>query len=503
MTFQSGNAMNIVFVLDEGDQYTVHEISLEGVTDEEKELFLRRRSLKPGDMFNREKLQQDIVLITEYYADQGYAFADVKPVFSDVDKDTKTVHVVYHVEKGKQYYIENIRIQGNTKTRDKVIRREMSMREGDLYSISRLRGSRADINRLGFFDEINLNTQPGHDPDRLDLLVDVKEGQTGTLSGGAGFSSTDKFILMANITQSNLFGLGQILSLNAEVGGTRQNFSLSFTEPWLFDIPLSAGFDIFNTKYDYTDFTRGATGGAARLGYEFYRHLRGNIMYRYEVVDITGISIFAPDIIKSEEGKSTTSSVTFSLVRNTLDNPLLPTKGSINVASVELAGLIFGGENDFVKLNLDSGWYFPLFWNTVISLRGRLGLGYGIAGETLPVFERFFVGGISTVRGFDVRSLGPTVQGEVIGGNKELIFNLEYIFPLVPQVKLRGLVFFDAGNAFSEDEDIRLETLRLSVGSGFRWFSPLGPLTLVVGFPLDRMAGEKGSAVQFTIGTPF
>lgn len=503
MTFRSGNGMSVVFLVEEGDQFRVRSIRLEGVSEEDRAFFSAKQSLKPLEIFNREKLQNDIALMTDYYADQGYAFAEVKPVFSEPDKESKTVDITYEVDKGKHYYIGDIRIKGNTKTRDKVIRRQVLLSEGDRYSVSKLRESKAELNRLGFFDEINLTTQPGRQQDKLDLLVDVKEGQTGTLSGGAGFSSTDKFVLMANVTQSNLFGRAQVLSLNAEIGGLTQNFSLSFTEPWLFDIPLSAGFDVFNTKYDYTDFTRGATGGAARLGYEFVRHLRGHVMYKYEDVNITDISEFAPSIIRSEEGRTSTSSVTFSLVQNTLDNPLLPTKGCLNFASVEIAGTIFGGARNFIKLNLDSGWYFPVVWNTVISVRGRFGLGYGIAGDRFPLFERFFVGGISTVRGFDVRSLGPEVDGQVIGGNKQLIYNLEYLFPLVPQVKLRGLVFFDAGNAFSEDENIRLQSLRLSAGAGFRWFSPLGPLTLVVGFPLDRMAGERPNAVQFSIGTPF
>ncbi len=503
MTFRSGTDMNVVFVIEEGDQYRVRSVQVEGVSEQDRALFLSRLALRPSDIFNREKLQQDIITMTDYYADQGYALADVKPLFSEPDQETKTVDITYQVEKGTHYYIGDIRIQGNTKTRDKVIRRQVLLSEGDQYSVSKLRESKAELNRLGFFDEINVSTEPARESDKLNLLIDVKEGQTGTLSGGAGFSSTDKFVLMANVTQSNLFGRAQVLSLNAEIGGVTQNFSLSFTEPWLFDIPLMAGFDVFNTKYDYADFTRGATGGAVRLGYEFIRHVRGNVMYKYEEVDIRNISEFAPSIIKSEEGSTSTSSVTFSLVQNTLDNPLLPSKGCLNFASVEIAGTIFGGESDFVKLNLDSGWYFPVVWNTVINVRGRFGLGYGIGGDRFPLFERFFVGGISTVRGFDVRSLGPEVNGQVIGGNKQLIYNVEYLFPLVPQVKLRGLVFFDAGNAFSEDEPVRLQGLRLSTGAGFRWFSPLGPLTLVVGFPIDRMEGERSSAVQFSIGTPF
>jgi outer membrane protein insertion porin family len=379
----------------------------------------------------------------------------------------------------------------------------MALIEGDLYSSSMLRFSKAEIERLGYFETVNLTTEPGSAPDLLDVVVSVKEGQTGTLSGGAGFSSTDQFILMANITQSNLFGRGQVLSLNAEIGGTRQNFSLSFTEPWLFDIPLSAGFDVFNTERIYQDFTRGSLGGALRFGYELRQFVRANVMYKYEDVEVSDVSALASITLKAEEGKSTVSSMTFSVVHNTLDNPMFPMKGFLNIGTAEFAGTIFGGNTDFVKLQVDTGVYIPIIWGTTAHLRARAGWGLGLGGDRLPVFERYFVGGISTVRGYDVRSLGPEVAGVLIGGNKELIFNVEYIFPIAPSLKLRGLVFFDAGNAFSEDESIKFENLRFSTGAGFRWFSPMGPLTFVLGFPIDRQEGEDSSAVQFSIGTPF
>jgi outer membrane protein insertion porin family len=379
----------------------------------------------------------------------------------------------------------------------------MAMIEGDLYSSSMLRFSKSEIERLGYFDTVNINIEPGSDPNLLDVVVSVKEGQTGTLSGGAGFSSTDQFILMANVTQSNLFGRGQILSLNGEIGGTRQNFSLSFTEPWLFDIPLSAGIDAFNTERVYQDFTRRSTGGALRFGYELRQFLRGNVMYKYEDVEVKDVSQLASITLRAEEGRSTVSSMTFSLVHNTLDNPMFPMKGWMNIGTAEFAGTFLGGNTDFVKFQADTGVYIPIIWDTTVHLRARAGWGEGINGDRLPVFERYFVGGISTVRGYDVRSLGPQVFGVLIGGNKELIFNVEYIFPIAPSLKLRGLVFFDAGNAFSEDESIKFQNLRFSVGGGFRWFSPMGPLTFVLGFPLDAEEGEDSSAVQFSIGTPF
>jgi outer membrane protein insertion porin family len=226
-------------------------------------------------------------------------------------------------------------------------------------------------------------------------------------------------------------------------------------------------------------------------------------MYKYENVEVKDVSDLASITLQAEEGKSTVSSVTFSLVHNTLDNPMFPSKGFMNIGSTEFAGIIFGGDTDFVKVQADVGVYIPIVWGTCAHLRARAGWGEGVSGDRLPVFERYFVGGISTVRGYDVRSLGPEVDDVLIGGNKELIFNVEYIFPIVTSLKLRGLFFFDAGNAFSEDEGIEFQNLRFSAGAGIRWFSPMGPLTFVLGFPIDRQEDEDPSAVQFSVGTPF
>jgi len=502
VTLSTEKGMYVFFIVEEGEQYTVKSMQWENAAEEEQMVLSGLRTLLPGQVFSRQMLQQDITSMTDYYADQGYAFAEIVPMYYP-DEESLTVDVIYRVQKGQKYYVGDIRIAGNTKTRDKVVRREMALIEGDLYSSSMVRFSKAEIERLGYFETTNITTEPGSAPDLLDVVVSVKEGQTGTLSGGAGFSSTDQFILMANITQSNLFGRGQVLSLNAEIGGTRQNFSLSFTEPWLFDIPLSAGFDAFNTERVYQDFTRRSVGGALRLGYELRQFLRGNVMYKYEEVEVKDVSQLASITLRAEEGNATVSSMTFSLVHNTLDNPMFPLKGWLNIGTAEFAGTILGGNTDFVKFQADTGVYLPVFWGTTVHLRARAGWGDGIGGDRLPVFERYFVGGISTVRGYDVRSLGPEVNGVLIGGNKELIFNVEYIFPISLQLRLRGLIFFDAGNAFSEDESIKFRNLRFSTGAGFRWFSPMGPLTFVLGFPLDPEEDEDPYAVQFSIGAPF
>ena len=509
----SDQGIFITFRVKEGEIHTVGEVDVLNVDEADREKLLDTCALRPEETFSRDNIQRDVVYLTDYYGEYGYAFAGVNPIFK-IDDEARTVGITYEVTKGEKVYFEDISIAGNEKTRDKVVRRELFVAEGDLYSGSKLRRSREMVYRLGFFEDLNFETMKGSGDDKIKLNISLREGQTGTINGGAGFSSTDKFIFMASVTQSNLFGLGQEISLNVQYGGTRKHFALSFTEPWLFDIPLSAGFDAYRSEYDYHDFTRIATGGSIRLGYPIYKRLLYMYWrYKNEMVEITDLERGMSLYYAYGEGRSTTSSMTATLVQDTLNHRLDPSKGGLSRMSLEYAGDFLGGDNDFIKISLDTRWYVPLKWGTTFMVRGRMGLIETIGQSRLPIFERFFVGGISTVRGFDVLSLGPAIEDRapddsfidrtVIGGNKELIFNTEFIFPLMPQVKLKGFLFFDAGNAYSEDEDIRVDELRMSTGFGFRWLSPLGPLVLAIGYPLDLREGEDSSAVQFTIGTPY
>lgn len=494
----------ITIRIEEGKKFWLGKIDFKGDILDSVDALSKNIKLKEGDVFSRDRLRQDIVSLTDMYGDKGYAFANIVPL-TTLDHEKRIVNITFDISKGELVYFERILITGNVKTRDKVIRRELKVAEGELYHGTRLKKSRQKVNNLGFFDEVNLSTERGSSPNRLNLIIDVKERPTGNLSIGAGYSSIDSFMMMGSVSQGNLFGRGQKLQLSAEFGEKRKTYNLGFTEPRLLDTEISAGFDLYNLEKIYTDFSKKSNGGDIRLGFPlWFEETRGYLTYRYEESEIFDISTSAGTYITEQAGKNTLSSITASIVRDTRDSYLAPMSGSNNTVSTELAGGFFGGTRSFVKHLGNSSWFYPVFWDTSVMLHGAIGYAEGTEGKTLPIDERFFVGGMNTVRGFDPRSLGPKDEnGIVIGGNKELIFNVEYLFPLAKEAGIRGVIFYDAGNAFGDNEDYDLENLRTSAGYGIRWYSPIGPLRLEWGYNLNPKDGEKLSRWEFSIGTFF
>jgi outer membrane protein insertion porin family len=414
------------------------------------------------------------------------------------------VDLIFEIKKGREVFIERINILGNTKTRDKVIRRSLPAVEGELYSLSGLKGSRQNLNRLGYFKEVNISTKKGSADDKLEMNVQVEEGPTGSISVGGGYSTLDKFVGTVQISQSNLFGRGQRLSLVAQIGGISQFYNLGFTEPSLFDSRLSGGVDIYNTRRIYDSYTVQRVGGGLRSGFPLVGRTRAFLSYKYETITISDALPTASFIILESVGISTTSSVTGTIRRDTRDNFADPTQGSDNSVSLEYAGGVLGGTNDFTKYGANSAWWVTPFWSSTFTTRGRIGYLQGREGSNVPLFERYRLGGIYSVRGFKAWTIGPVApNGEVIGGDKELLFNLEWIFPLIRQLKIKGLVFFDAGNAWDVAQPFLDGGLRTSVGLGFRWLSPMGPLRLEWGYNLQPKPGESQSAWEFAVGTAF
>jgi outer membrane protein insertion porin family len=289
--------------------------------------------------------------------------------------------------------------------------------------------------------------------------------------------------------------------LSGQFGSVSSYYNLSFTEPRLFDTEILTGGDIFNTYRDYDDYSIRRTGGAARFGFPLFEDIRLITQYLYEVVDTYNIKDNVSWIIQSQEGVTTTSSIFLGLRRDTRDHRFDPTKGSDSGISVTYAGRFLGGTNDFTKYQASSAWFLTPFWDLTFSARGRIGY---IEGDPIPLYERFRLGGIYTVRGFKAYSIGPKApNGEVLGGDKELLFNFEMLFPLAKEIKLKGLLFFDAGNAWDVGQPYKLDDLRTSVGFGFRWISPMGPLRLEWGYNIKPKEGESQSSWDFTVGSFF
>jgi outer membrane protein insertion porin family len=482
------NLIYITIKIDEGPQFKVGRVDIEGDLVLSKDELLKKVSITQETHYNREVVRNDVLALTDLYSDEGYAYADIAPEI-DKDMDNLLVDITYTIDKGNQVYFERIIISGNTKTRDKVIRRELEVHEQELYSGKKLKRGVRNLYRLEYFEDIKIETEKGSTDDSMVLEVDVKEKATGSFSFGGGFSSVESVFLLGSIGQRNLFGRGQKLVLSALLGGRSTRFSLSFTEPWLFDIPLSFGVDLFNWERDYDDYDKDSKGGGIRFSYPIFQDTRLYLGYLYEDADIDEIDSDAARSIKELEGRNVESSIKSTIEYDTRNRLFNTTEGQKHAFSIQYAGL---------------GFYFPLFWETVGYVHTEGGFINKASGGKLPDYEKFYLGGINSIRGFDWRDICLTDEDDAdIGGQAYVQLNLEYIFPLVKKAGLTGLIFYDTGNVYEDEGSIDLADLRESVGGGIRWYSPMGPIRLEYGHILDREGDEDGGRWEFSMGNNF
>ncbi|HEY3352777.1 MAG TPA: outer membrane protein assembly factor BamA, partial [Polyangia bacterium] len=509
---------------------------------------LRRLTVKSGETFSRSKLGQDILRMTDWYKDQGYAYVDITPLTA-IDSDARIVDLAFEVQKGHKVYFERINIRGNVKTRDKVIRRELKIAEGDLYNQTRLDFSKRRAMMLGFFEKVDISTKRGSSDEYVIVNVEVTERPTGTFQIGAGFSSVENFIAQAQISQNNLFGRGQTLALMAQLSSLRQLFSLRFVEPYFLDTPWTFAFNLYNTALVFDFFNRTATGGDLTWGYMLTDDVRLFLTYKLEDVSVSTRStgVLLSGATSSPIGNTQvanlfragiTSAVRASVAWDTRNDRMFPTKGMFHNISAEVADPATGSQNTYTRYSWFSRFYRPLVGPFVFKVNAEAGFITSRKPEGVPIFERYFIGGIMDVRGFRLRSLGPRILVPSspdpnasllqfnVGGNLQTILNAEIEFPIFEKVGIKGVVFFDAGNAWntegrycgrvpgapppiildkSQDPCVKfaLDGLRTSVGFGFRWFSPIGPLRFEWGIPLKRLPGEDSIVFEFTIGSFF
>ena len=447
----------------EGPIYHLGSVSFSGnklFTD--AELRGNLSSLKATDgVFNQDRWEKDLQRLRQMYSSKGYIYAQVQPEYQWLDSEGK-VSAKLAVQEGSVAYIEEIRIRGNAVTKDHVIRRVLILKPGDVFNADQVNQDRARINNLGFFETVAVDTQPGSEMDKLILIFDVAERKTGTLSLGAGYSSVQGLVGFLQVSQNNLFGNGQAVSAQWNFGSSTNSYSLSFTEPWLFDKPVSLGVDLFSTTettaYNSQNFNLQSTGGALRSGYAFVgTPYKVTGSYRYQTDDITNVQ---GSIVGIEPGITHLSVITPGISRDTRDNIFYATDGSFNTLSVELAGGYLGGDDAFVKPVFDSRFFFATpailgqdwLHNFVLGLHGRVGWATtysdGTGNNMVPTSEKFFIGGTDTVRGYDERSLGASGVG---GGTYELLTNIEYGFKPAPPIELH--VFYDSGNTWTSPQN--------------------------------------------------
>lgn len=488
----------VTIPITEGKLFRVGTVAIEGdAIDVPRERLQEKLSIREKNYFSKEEVLKDVDTLQEACNNAGYAYAAVTPQ-TLIDEQEQRVDVSYRIEKKIPVYFNRISISGNTKTRDKVIRRELRFVEGDRYSRDGMKASYINLTQLRFFEEVNFQTEKGPDESLMDINIQVKEMATGMFSVGAGYSANENALFMCQIAQRNLFGRGQTLSLNGYFGAQTTNYELSLVEPWLFDMPLWSRIEAWKMEKDYDTYDLDTTGVAFALGYPLFEYFKGYVEYRLSTNDIYNIEDDASYYIKKQEGKITSSGVTVTLIRDTTDDWLFPSRGSKNSASVQQTGTIFGGEAAFTKYSADSAWFFPLPFEYVFHVRGRIGYINPLEGKDVPIYERYYLGGISSLRG--LRDVGPTdpETGDLIGGLTMLNFNVEVIFPILKTAGLKGVVFFDTGNAW--ESGYHVGDMRKTAGAGIRWYSPIGPLRLEWGYVLDRKDDEPAGRWEFTIG---
>jgi len=511
---EAKRTLEISIRVEEGPRYRVGEVRVTGNTVFSTEEVLKPLQIARQGIFSREVLQRDMLTLTDRYSERGYLFADIAPTIN-TDRESHIVDVGLEISEGKQAFLERIEISGNTKTRDKVIRREIPLIEGDLYNSRLLSRGRQNLNNLGYFEDVKIETRRGTSEDRVDIDVAVKEKPTGSFSIGGGFSSIDGVMGSGSITQDNFLGLGQRVSLSAQLGVRASRFVVNFFDPHILDTGTSLDVSLFNQRLLFNEqvgYDQDIKGGSIALGRRLYKQLFGTLGYRWETNRIFNLIATAPQLIKDQEGTNTTGRVSFGLSLDLRDNPRDPTRGFSGAATYQIAGTFLGGENKFQRLNLDLGYYHPLIWKLVGHVRGNLIVAEPYGGKDLPVQERIYLGGTNTVRGFKTFTLSPkvavlnpvtgTTTDERIGGNKAIYFNNEVMFPIYEPLGLRGLLFFDAGNVWTKDESLSLD-LRPTAGGGVRVATPFGLVRVELGLNLDKRAGESSSAVHLTVGSIF
>lgn len=503
---QEKNWLYITFNISEGQQYGVGNIDVKGDLIDKKDILLDFIKLRNEKFFSRRILREDILRLTDFYAEKGFAFAEAFPAIEKNDAN-KTIDLVIDVKKSNLVMVNRIIIQGNTRTRDKVIRREMQIKEGGIFDSSALRKSNQKLQRLNFFEEVNVSPEPTLEENMMDVLVEVKEKPTGNFSIGAGYSSVDHMIFMAEVSQNNFLGRGQQLSLQANLSGNNTRYNLGFTEPHIFDSKLLTGIDLYNWERDYDDYTKDSQGFSLRFGYPVWEKWYMFWSYGYDdtLLTVADISTASSTIIDSMD-INYTSYVRLGFQRDTRDKTFDASKGAHYSISSKYAGGPFGGDSAFTKVEGSTSMFFPTFWSTVFHV--KMAAGYveeNTKDGKLPVYEKFYLGGINTIRGFNSGGISPTdpANGDKIGGNKMWYSNIEFIFPIAPSAGLKGLIFYDIGNVYDTNENWDFSNKKHSVGYGFRWLSPMGPLRLEWGYNLDPVDDEEQSSWDFTIGGSF
>ncbi|RMF92794.1 MAG: outer membrane protein assembly factor BamA [Candidatus Schekmanbacteria bacterium] len=508
----------ITIPIKEGRQFRIGNLEFEGNTLLSDKQVADIFGLREGSVFSRGRLEKGLADLSDFYAQKGYLFSDIAPIRKYREKEP-VVDLKISIDKGEKFYIGQIEITGNTKTLDKVIRRELLIREGDQASSLKLRRSKDDVFKLGYFGDIKIKTKRGEKRNLIDVEINVEEKPTGTLTFGGGFSSAEKLVGIVSVSEENLFGRGWQAAVSGQFSTRTTEFDLSFVDPYFLDRYVSAGFDLYNSRTeDFSEeFWRKQTGFRLKFGWRLFERVWMLVAPRTQRDEISSIDFkyyfrrgkkrernteFYKDL-KDLEGSNTQNSIYFSIYRKTYNHPVFPTKGSNIELSYEPAGGPLGGDISYYRIILDTSYYHPWKWGTAFHIRGLLGYVDDFSGDRVPTYEKFKLGGSRTIRGYDNEDIGPKDRFDNnVGGNKEFVLNLEYIVPILPN-QFQLVAFYDMGDAVKNSEQFSISDMKKSVGIGARLFLPIGPVRLDLGYKLDKEKGESATQFHFGVGGQF
>ncbi|WHZ25162.1 MAG: Outer membrane protein assembly factor YaeT [Nitrospira sp.] len=495
----------VSYAIVEGEPFVVQEVGFRGNTVFEDHELREGLNIKPGEIFQRAKIRGEITRITDMYGAKGYAFADVVPNVTP-DNNARTATITLNVKEGEMMRIREIHVNGNDKTRDNVIRRELRLDEQDVIDTLALKRSFQRLNNLNFFETVEILPQQV-DVDKVDLNVKVKEKPTGQFSIGGGFSTLDKLVAIADITEGNLGGNGWLGRVRGQLGQQRSLGLITFRNPYVNDSYNALQLDIYRTMTNYISYFESKSGASVTWSRWLSEYVNSSVSLFGEQLNYKDPQDgLCPDLIPlicRQLGTQSSTGVRTSIFRDTRDYYLDPRTGWRLSVGVDYGTPALGGTNHFFKYVVDVMKYTPLVYDTRFSVRVRYGATEGLGDRPIPLTERFFVGGINTMRGFVFGRAGPvTPSGSLLGSAKELIFNNDFIFTISSEAKLNGVFFFDYGNGFDDGQSVSFN-LRSAVGFEARWISPFGPLRAAYGLNLDPRPNERRGVFEFTIGSLF
>ncbi|MGH7983166.1 MAG: outer membrane protein assembly factor BamA [Candidatus Udaeobacter sp.] len=503
-------ALTITIVIAEGPQYHVRNLTISGEKLAKEGGIRPLLKMKEGSVYSPKQLHDDAKAVADAYGSGGYVDLVITPESAPAGPALVDVH--YKIEEGERSYLNRVDIQGNTRTKDKVIRREVLVAPGDVFNTVRADTTKKRLENLGYFSKVETYPEDTGVPGRKDLTILVQEKRTGSLSFGGGFSTVDQLVGFAELTQGNfdLFnwpsftGGGQKLRLRVQYGNVSKAFLLNLVEPYFLDRRLSLGGSLFYNEADYlsTDYYQRNYGFSFELRKPLTSFMYASLAYQLQNVDIYNVPFNAPEEIQLQEGTFTESKITSSVVLDRRDNALLTHTGQRITLTPFIAGGFLGGDTQIYGWDLEGSQYFPLKWDTILLINGEVATvdTWG-NGSPVPLFERLYLGGANNLRGFPFREVGPEQQGEPIGGQSMARLTVEWTFPIVPQA--RGALFYDSGFVNSAPWAFGISALASDVGAGIRINLPIGPMRLDYGFPVKRDGYNGGGHFNFSVGYQF